>query len=180
VHPNETETLGVLAEEFRLTRVGELWRVLNLPPGATPLPGKPIATFADRGGHAVELLGYAISPTGTLRAGDFALLTLFWRTPQSVDMRFTISLRVVDSQNRLVYQRDSEPASGLRPTIGWASNEIVQDDAGFFVPPDVPPGTYRLAIVVYNPASGEELATPAGTQFTLGELNVAPRPDNQR
>jgi hypothetical protein len=29
VHPRETETLGTLANEFRIVRVGELWRVVN-------------------------------------------------------------------------------------------------------------------------------------------------------
>ncbi len=180
VHPSETETLGALANEFRMTRVGELWRVLNLPPTDCGLriaecrlrPKESPVAFTDREGHAIELLGYTIFPGNTLRAGDFGLLTLFWRAPQALNARFTISLRLMDSQNRLMYQRDSEPASGLRPTIGWVPNEMVQDDVGFFVPPDALPGAYRLIIVVYNPANGEELTTPGGVLFPVSEANV--------
>jgi hypothetical protein len=75
-----------------------------------------------------------------------------------------------------VYQRDAEPANGLRPTIGWAPDEIVQDDAGFFVPPDAAPGAYRLIVVVYNPVNGEELsAPPGGASVSVATMNLAPR-----
>jgi hypothetical protein len=174
VHPSETETLGALAEEFRLTRVGELWRVLNLPPQASLPVNQTVATFKDRDGRALELVGAAIYPAATLRAGDFGLLTLWWRAPQSLGTRFSVSLRVLDAQDRVVYQRDAEPANGLRPTIGWAPGEIVQDDAGWFVPPDAAPGMYRLGIVVYNPATGAELETLQKTPvFLIQELNVS-------
>jgi hypothetical protein len=75
-----------------------------------------------------------------------------------------------------VYQRDAEPANGLRPTIGWAPDEIVQDDAGFFVPPDAAPGAYRLIVVVYNPVTGEELKIPMDTTLlTITSLTISPR-----
>lgn len=172
LHPNETETLGMLTEEFRLTRVGELWRVLNLPPTATPPTLQPLAVFTDRDGRTIELVGYTVFPTTRLRSGDFGLLTLFWRVPQSISTRLTVSLRVVDTQDRILYQRDAEPGSGLRPVIGWASGEIVQDDIGFFVPPNAAPGQYRLMIVVYNPATGEELRIREGTQLLLDRIDV--------
>lgn len=171
IHPNETETLTALVNEFRLVRIGELWRVLNLPPHATPLASQPMATFTDREGRTMELLGYSIYPATTLHPGDFGLLTLFWRAPQLVSARFTVSLRVMDAQERVVYQRDMEPANGLLPTIGWLPNEIVQDDAGFFVPPDAAPGAYRLVVVVYDAARGDELATGSNI-FSLAVRNI--------
>lgn len=172
IHPDETETLGVLADEFRLTRVGELWRVLNLPPQTTAQFDQPIASFTDRAGQQIELAGYTIYPATSMRLGDFGLLTLFWRVSQSINTRLTISLRVVDAQDRVVYQRDAEPGSGLRPVIGWASGEIVQDDVGFFIPPGTVPGQYHLVTIVYNPASGEELTTRDGTQLLLDRIDV--------
>ena len=172
IHPNDTETLGVLAEEFRLTRVGELWRVLNLPPQATAPSGKPIATFIDRAGQRIEMIAFTIHPATTKRPGDFGLLTLFWRAPQSLSTRLTISLRVVDAQDRIVYQRDAEPGSGLRPVIGWTPGEIVQDDIGFFVPPNVALGKYRLVIVMYNQVSREEWMTPDTIAISIHTTDV--------
>ena len=174
VHPNETETLTPLVDEFRLVRVGELWRVVNCELriancGVSPTDARVL--FRDSVGRAIELVSYAVYPSRNLRAGDFGMLMLRWRAPEAVGARLTISLRVVDAQDRVVYQRDMEPANGLLPTIGWLPNEIVQDDAGFFVPPDAAPGAYRLVIVVYNPASGEELATGSDT-FSLAVCNI--------
>ena len=180
VYPGETETLGALVDKFRLTRVGDLWRVLDAPPSDIATinelrTSKPIAVFTDREGRALELLGYGIHPTPALRAGDFGLATLYWRMPQSFAGRLSISLRLTDAENHLISQRDLEPASGLRPTNGWLPNEVVQDDAGFFIPPDAPPGAYHLTIVVYDAATGENLKTEQGTlrAFALNDLNVA-------
>ncbi len=161
VHPSETETLGALADEFRLTRVGQLWRLLDLPPAANAPQGKAVATFVDGSGRTIELVGVSVSPQ-KIRAGDFVLATFFWRAPQSLSARFTISTRLLDSQNRVIVQRDSEPASGRRATIGWALNEVVQDDVGFLVPPDAAPGVYRIGVIVYNGATGENLKPDRG------------------
>lgn len=174
VHPKETETLGILAEEFRLVRVGELWRIVNCAwreANCGVIPTEARVMFRDSVGRSIELVSYAVYPSSTLRAGDFGMLMLRWRAPASVNARFTISLRVVDAQDRVVYQRDMEPANGLLPTIGWMPNEIVQDDAGFFIPLDAAPGQYRLRLVVYNPASGEELKTD-GEVFRLPMFTV--------
>lgn len=172
VYPNDTETLGMLANEFRITRVASLWRVLNLPPMAQAPQGKPVATFTDTSGNAIDLIGDTVYPTTTLHAGDFGMLTLFWRASQTPDTRFTVSFRLMDSQDKVVFQRDSEPANGIRPTIGWAPNEVVQDNIGFFVPADAAPGKYRLTIVVYDSVSGEELQTLQGPLFDIDRIDV--------
>ncbi len=174
VHPGETETLTPLADEFRLTRVAELWRLIDLPPRDRPQTAdyRLQTAFVDREGRALELLGYSIHPQVTLRAGDFVLVTLYWRAPESLGARYTVSLRLVDATNRVIAQRDSEPASGARPTIGWASDEIVQDDAGIFVPRDAAAGAYQIAVVVYNSRTIEDLVTGTAVQF--GEIRVEP------
>ncbi|MBM3130066.1 MAG: DUF2723 domain-containing protein [Chloroflexi bacterium] len=182
VHPNETETLGALAEQFRLVRVGELWRIVNCEgreargEGQGASCGAPViklgAIFRDHAGSGIELVSYAVYPSPNLRAGEFGLLMLSWRAPEAVSARLTISLRVVDAQDRVVYQRDAEPANGARPTIGWAPGEIVEDDAGFFVPADAAPGAYRLVIVVYDAGSGEEWVTLRGVQMDVAILWV--------
>ncbi len=173
VYPGETDTLGALTDEFRLTRVGELWRVVNLLPNAAAPPSQSLAVFADGSGHAIELLGLTIYPAKEIRAGDFVLVTFFWRAPQALAARLTISLRLNDSKNRLIVQRDSGPASGRRATIGWTANEIIQDDEGFIVPPDAPLGAYRIGIIVYNAATGENLKPDKGANAAQSELFVA-------
>ena len=175
VYPGDTDTLTALTQEFRLVQIGALWRIINLPSYAVPPPPEPVTTFADADGRAVDLLGYSVYPTTATRAGDFVLVTLFWRAPQAISTRLTVSLRLTDAQGRVLVQRDSEPANGLRPTVGWSDNEIVQDDAGLLVPPDAAPGVARLQIVVYNSATVQNLTTPQGEIYTFGELKIAAR-----
>ncbi len=175
VYPGDTETLTGLLDEFRFVQIGQLWRAVNLPPQAAPPTGTPMTTFTDSAGRAVELLGYTTYPSDTLHPGDFALVTLFWRAPHAPGTRYTISFRMVNAQGGKIIQRDSEPANGLRPTIGWTDNETVQDDVGLIVPPDLPPGAYPFQIVVYDSTTVKNLTTPSGQVFTLGELNVTPR-----
>ncbi len=174
VSPRETETLTALADHFRITRVGELWRVINLPPRVDAPQGTSLVTLRTRDGRALELVGYALAPAANLRAGDFLLITFFWRAPETPRARWTISLRIVDAADRVIAQRDAEPASGARPTIGWSANEVVQDDAGIFLPSAATPGLYRIQIVIYDSATAENLATRDGAIFTLAELRVSP------
>lgn len=179
VYPGETETLGALVDEFTLTRVGDLWRVVNAPPAGLPATesiksGPPIAAFSDREGRTIELLDYVVGPGSSLRAGEFAWVTLYWRAPESLRTRLGVSLRVLDSRGHLLLQRDSEPASGRRPTTGWLANEVVQDDAGLIIPLDTPPGSLQLLLTVYNSATGESLKVSEGSWHTLGTLNLAP------
>ena len=197
VYPGDTETLGALVHEFLLTRVGELWRVVDAPPSNKAMleqvkTSSPQAVFSGGDDLSLELLdsavaryaapgaeGEAISmgtgDTGKdLHAGDFAVVTLYWRLRQSTRERLSVSLRLLDAQNHLIAQRDSVPSSGRRPTIGWATNEVVQDDAGLIIPPDAPPGTYQLQLVVYNSATGEDLQGPEGTLYPLGHLSIRP------
>ncbi len=107
------------------------------------------------------------------------LATLFWRAPQALSARFTISSRLIDSQNRVIVQRDSEPASGLRATIGWSPSEVVQDDVGLLVPPNLVPGAYRIGVIVYNGATGENMKPDKGDAaqnelFVASEVTISP------
>ena len=173
IYPGETETLTGLLDEFRFTKVAELWRIVNLPPKANPPTGGPIATFADTNGHRVELIGYSVYPSSTLRTGDFVMPTLFWRTSDYINSRLTVSLRIVDAQGNKIAQRDSAPASSLRSTIGWEPNEIIQDDAGTFIPLNTVPGSYLFAIVIYNSETLENLKIVDGNPiFIFGDLQV--------
>ncbi len=177
IYPGETETLAALVQEFRLTRVGDLWRVVDqTPANAATLESfkaaTAIATFADSSGRALELLGstWAAEP----RAGEFSLATLYWRVPAAVSARWTVSLRVLDSAGRTILQRDAEPASGRLPTNGWLTNEVIADDIGLLIPPDAPPGQYRLQLAVYNASTGEGLKAGDAGVFTLKAFDLAP------
>ncbi len=179
LYPGDTETLGALVDEFLLTQVGNLWRVANMPPTNTDAlttfkTVQPLTAFSDQEGRSIQLLGYTVTPTSTLRAGDFAVVSLYWRLPEPTSARFGISLRIQDSQGHVILQRDSEPASGRRPTSGWLTNEVVQDDAGIIIPPDTPPGPLHLQLAVYESGTGKPLTPETGGLYALGDWELAP------
>lgn len=180
VYPGETETLRALVDEFRMVRVGDLWRVLNMPPANPTMVQKstaseiPQVVFKNREGMDVELHDYEYSPGSNVRAGDLVVASLVWRAPQAFPGRLAISVRVKDAQDHLIVQRDSEPGNGLRPSSGWGAGEAIVDDIGFFIPPDTPPGDYALSLVVYDMASGENLQSSEGMVYPLRTLHVRP------
>jgi hypothetical protein len=65
-----------------------------------------------------------------------------------------VSLQLLDGSNQVVAQHDSEPAGGALPTDRWSADERVADDHGVAIPFGVPPGTYRLAVVLTTGRAG--------------------------
>jgi hypothetical protein len=74
-----------------------------------------------------------------------------------VEKNYKVFAHLVDSDGRLVAQRDSEPAGGSRPTTTWLPNEAITDRVGLLLPPDLEPGEYGLLVGMYNPETLERL-----------------------
>ena len=105
-------------------------------------------------GDAIRLNGYTLGET-TLRSGDIVEVTLFWETAVPLQNRYKVFLHLLDSNGNLVSQRDSEPSGSLALTTTWQPGEVVIDNHGLLIPNDLPPGSYRLLLGLY------ELANPA-------------------
>jgi hypothetical protein len=71
---------------------------------------------------------------------------------------YTVSLRVVAPDGSVIAQHDSIPAEGLLPTSQWRAGDYVQDEHPLNLPPELPPGEYRIEVVVYNAATGDSIA----------------------
>ena len=63
--------------------------------------------------------------------------------------RYTVFVHLLDSDNRIVAQMDSEPLGGTHPTTEWQFGEIVRDNYGLLIAPDTPPGEYLLEVGMY-------------------------------
>lgn len=106
--------------------------------------------------------------------GSAALVRLWWTTEQPLDRRYKVSLQLLDGGNQVVAQHDSEPAGGALPTDRWRAGERVADNHGVAIPFGVPPGTYRLAVVLYDGESGARLRQEGQELVVLGEVAVVP------
>jgi hypothetical protein len=66
-----------------------------------------------------------------------------------MDRRYTVFVHLLDADNRIVAQMDSEPLGGTHPTTEWQIGEIVRDNYGLLIAPDTPPGEYLLEVGMY-------------------------------
>jgi hypothetical protein len=105
----------------------------------------------------VALLGYDVSPL--VKPGESVALTLYWQAQREMDTSYKVFVHLYDGEGGILTQRDRLPGLGARPTSAWEEGEILADR--YYVPigADVPAGRYQLAVGLYDPQSGERLAT---------------------
>jgi mannosyltransferase len=143
--------------------------------GLGPLPEEPRVTVRARFGQEILLHGYAVGE-GPFVPGDVVPVTLFWET-DAPPGRYKVFLHLMDSAGNLVAQNDAEPRGDLSPTFMWSVGERVTDRHGVYLPPDLPPGVYRLMTGMYRVDTGERLpltldGEPAGDSLELGEVVI--------
>jgi len=117
-------------------------------------------------GGQIELLGYDLEVGGRklevgdweLRVGDFEL-TLYWRARAAVENDYTVFVHLVDQGGKLWAQGDSVPVGGMYPTSAWLPGQLIEDRHVIQVDPAAPPGSYRVLVGLYDPATLERLET---------------------
>ena len=135
---------------------------VNAPERLWEVPPLQVQTDAELGG-VVVLLGADLSPGATLHAGAPLTITLAWQGRAEMEVSYRVFLHLRRPDGGLLTQSDGEPAGWTRPTTGWAPGEIVLDARTLDIPPDAPPGEYALVAGLYDPASGQRLPLPDGT-----------------
>ncbi|MCI0713989.1 MAG: glycosyltransferase family 39 protein [Chloroflexi bacterium] len=91
------------------------------------------------------------------KPGEELPVSLWWSTAKPLDTSYSISVFLLDDAGRLVAQHDGPPQNGDRPTNTWEVDTIIFDSHEIPLPESLPPGTYQLAVKVYNSANGEIL-----------------------
>lgn len=134
-------------------RLGVLGLAL-LPPTSSSV-GLSTATL----GGKVALVGYQAGPAD-LRPGEDLRVTLFWRALAALEEDYTVFVHFVDAggAGEIYAQQDNPPARGGRPTSTWAGDEIVEDRYVLRMPVDIPPGSYRVEIGMYDLQTMERLS----------------------
>ena len=77
---------------------------------------------------------------------------LRWQTAPGLNVDYAMSLRLYDTQGKLVHQADDiiwEPADHV-PSSKWSWDEKVDSLVQLKFPDDLPPDEYELRLVVYN------------------------------
>ncbi len=123
----------------------------------------------------LEAAGFSDAP---LQPGDIARVRLAWLAAAPLDIRYKVTLQLLDPANQVVAQVDSEPAGGLHPTTSWIPGETVLDSYGLPIPLATPPGQYPLILALYDAETGQRLPVSGqgaqGDYLTLGGIAIQP------
>jgi len=147
------------------------------PPGATDLAAaRHLAPAADLGG--LRLLAWRVQPE-PLVSGAPGRVGLWWSAGRDGLPDYKVALRLLDTDGYDWADGDHEPFHGLRPVSGWGAGRVVYEPHDLLLHPGAPAGELRLAVTVYDPASGA--VHPAAVPLELGAVTVArpaapPRP----
>ena len=116
---------------------------------------------------AVTLLGATLDPqSGILRPGKPLTVTLAWHAEAEMAESFRVFLHLLGPHGALVVQSDGEPANWTRPTTGWLTGEVVQDERVLAIPRAAEAGEYRLLAGMYT-LEGGRLTTPDGSDAVM-------------
>ncbi len=116
---------------------------------------RPGASVEFRGG--IHLLGshWQVEQTRLI-------LGLTWTARSPVERDFKVFLHLLDEQNQIAAQYDAQPCSWQCPTSTWQPGALIQD-TGVLDLANLPRGRYRLAVGLYDEATGVRLAAVPNT-----------------
>jgi len=99
-------------------------------------------------------------------------LTLYWQAMTDVSADYKVFVHVFDpSQEKIVAQVDTMPRQNQYPTHLWVAGEVVRDPLTISLA-DVPSGTYRIAVGLYDPQTDVRLAAVGGEGVTISDNRV--------
>jgi len=117
-----------------------------------------VETTVQFGDH-ITLVGYDLNAE-TLHPGDQAEFRLYWNASSTPDDNYSLFMHLVPADEYTVLaQFDGPPAVPERLTLTWdaPSETLISPPLPLTIPEDVPPGTYRVMIGLYNFETGVRL-----------------------
>jgi hypothetical protein len=121
-----------------------------------------------------RLLGYDLAEEIDLDQ-PFSL-TLYWEGLSPDGRDYTVFVHLIDEAGNIIGQADSPPQDNRYPTSIWAAGEQVQDIHQFTELAGTAAGPYRLAVGLYDLATGQRLAAYGldGTRWLNDSVILAP------
>jgi hypothetical protein len=107
-----------------------------------------------------------------LRAGDRLTIQLGWHAQRDASPPLMVSLQLLGADDHKWSQWDGPLGGDWRPIQGWHAGERTRQDVPLTLDPATPPGTYRLLLIVYNPADGQPQPFGGQNELPLGEVLV--------
>ncbi len=158
---------------LRTTPAG--FRLLPLPLAIPPAIAHPDERRFD---DAVRWLGFDLataSPPAPAHPGETVALTFYWAVDAPPPSDWTTFIHLLADTGDKVAQADRIPVGVFYPPTAWKPGQLIADQYELSLPPDLPPGRYRLVFGAY---SGDQRFPWRDGQSTqpLTQLEVAPPP----
>jgi hypothetical protein len=158
--------VGIVGEETAAT-LGEIEivatdRLFSLPADiAMPLD------YHFNGTVALRALDDAVT---TVHPGGTVQLTLYWQTETQPTDLITAFVHLVGPDGGNEAQADRWP--GGLPSNTWAEGEVIVDKYVIALPPDAPPGEYRVGVGLYTAVDGVRLPVVDGLGTAVPDNRV--------
>lgn len=123
-------------------REGIAW--VNSPPGQALVAQKPLEYHF---GDNFNLLGYDLN-ADVFHPGDRLELNLYWYAHTPTINGYASFVHLSTGGPPLAQADKLNPAG--RPTKGWMPDGYLRDEYVIILPPDMPPGEYRLIVGLYT------------------------------
>ena len=128
-----------------------------------------------RFGDVAAVAGAGLA-TPTVAPGGRVWLAVEWLALSAPQSRYKVIFHLEDADGRKWAAGDTEPGLFFTPATRWQPGEVMEDWLTLTVPPDAPPGRYRLLTGMYHPETVENLPISGGEQvggrLLLAELEV--------
>lgn len=140
-------------------------RVFELPDEAAEKITQVGAEFG-RDATEIRLHGYSATP---VEDGAELAVTLLWQAASTPGASYKAFIHMLDDSGQIVAQSDAEPGDNYA-TSEWVAGQVISDVHMLAGESDLPGGTYRLLVGLYDPLSGERVPARDG--------DSTPLPDN--
>ncbi len=166
-------TIEPLMGTGQTSTIGSLVVKPGHEPAVVATPQHPLAFTL---GDAIALDGFDLDST-QVRPGSAINLALHWGDLRNVDVDYTVFVHVLDASEKVVAQRDQQPADGRRPTSSWFPGDEILDRYTLTLPANLAPGEYPVEVGMYNAGDGKRLPvfsgqTPLGDRIIVARLHV--------
>jgi len=147
---------GLLQQEI-LWRMDKIWGeggvwALASRPGTWPLAREMATPLEAEFETGTRLLGFTARPA-TISPGGVIQLTLFWHG-ETIPFQKKVFVQVRNAANETVSQADHFIYDGKVPSSRWddllENDWAIRDGATLVLPPDLPPGEYRIIVGFYD------------------------------
>lgn len=130
-------------------------------------------------GEQIRLLGYELE-TREPAPEEILSLSLYWQALEDIDSDYWLLIQIFDEADQPLLTKDGSLSAGRYATDLWKEGDISSFQHRLYLPPETPPGRYRLELGIHLFGTWEwlpirdEKGAILGEKITLTSVRVIP------